>query len=82
MTKEGYAAERGTTPAVYKLFSELIPVTIVNLFIRPLNPVPNVITTYEFTFSADAEFNTSDVLLITFPPEITPFPNVTTSRIL
>lgn len=64
MTPEGYAAERGTTPPVYKLFSELIPVSIVNLLIRPLKPVPNVVTTYEISFTADAEFSVTDILVI------------------
>ena len=59
-TKEGYAVEKGITPAVFKLFSELIPVNIQNLYIRPINPVPNVLTSYELSFSADAEFNITD----------------------
>ncbi|CDW89223.1 UNKNOWN [Stylonychia lemnae] len=81
-TKEGYAVEKGVTPPVYKLFSELIPVNIQNLYIRPINPIPNVITNYEFSFSADAEFNITDQLVINFPPEIAVFPKVTTSRML
>ena len=81
-TKEGYAVEKGVTPAVYKLFSELIPVNIQNLYIRPINPVPNVITNYEISFSADAEFNTTDQMVITFPLEISVYPKITTSRML
>ena len=42
--------------------------------------MPSAVTDYEFTFSADAEFSTTDILVITFPPEINPFPTVTTSR--
>ena len=60
-------AEMGTTPVVNKLFSELIPVRIQNSFIRPINPVPSVVTDYEFIFTADAEFSFTDTLMITFP---------------
>jgi len=48
--------------------------------VRIYNPVPNVITDYVFTFSADAEFSTTDILVITFPSEIDPSPSSTVSR--
>lgn len=80
VTPEGYLAERGTTEPVAKLFSSLIPVRMQNLQIRAVNPVPNVTTTYEIVFSADADFSDpKSTLSITFPPELT---LATTKRIL
>lgn len=79
-TKEGYFAEIGITPGVNELFSELIPVKIINLNMRPINPVVNVVTDYEIIFSSDAEFNITDSFLFTFPIEINP--SITTSRLL
>jgi hypothetical protein len=54
----------------------------MNLAIRVIDPVPSAVTDYEFTFSADGEFTNTDMLLITFPSEINPWPTVQTSRIL
>jgi len=80
VTPEGYLAERGTTEPVAKLFSSLIPVRMQNLQIRAVNPVPNVTTTYEIVFSADADFSDpGSTLSITFPAELT---LATTKRIL
>ena len=81
-TKEGWGIERAVIPPVFQLFSELIPVRITNLFIRPKRPVPSVLTSYEFTFTADAEFSITDILVITFPHEVNPWPTVTSSRVL
>ena len=38
LTKEGWYAERGVTPPVNQLFSQLIPVSIIGLFVRPAKP--------------------------------------------
>jgi len=57
-------------------------VNIINLDIRVINPIPSVVTDYEFTFSADAEFLLSDMLLITFPSGINPWPTLPISRLL
>ena len=40
------------------------------MLIRPISPVPGVVTDYVIGFSADAEFKKSDVMYVTFPGEL------------
>ena len=70
-TSQGYLIELGTTPAVNSLFSQLIPVTLGNIFLRPVDPSAGATTTYEISFSSDADFSYTDVLSLTFPNETT-----------
>lgn len=65
----GYLIERGVTKPATEVFSQLLPVRLQNVIIRPADPVPGKTTSYTFSFSADAEFSYSDVLYIIFPTE-------------
>ena len=66
-TKEGYYLEQAKTERVSKLFASLKPARLESFKARPLNPVPGVVTDYEISFGADAEFFSNYVLYITFP---------------
>ena len=45
--------------------------TLANVFLRPVDPSAGATTTYEISFSSDADFLATDVLSLTFPAETT-----------
>jgi hypothetical protein len=58
-------------------------VILANVFLRPVDPSAGATTTYEISFSSDADFAYADVLSLTFPAETTVLATSTSSsRIL
>mmetsp|Transcript_9913 Transcript_9913/g.9780 ORF Transcript_9913/g.9780 Transcript_9913/m.9780 type:complete len:251 (+) Transcript_9913:1647-2399(+) len=80
-TNKSYLIERGETPAIIDLLSQLIPLRISKVETIPVNPIPAVTTDYQiYIHNKDVPLAPDDYIIFTFPQEVTLLEEETSAR--